>query len=644
MKIYILFIVSLHFLCNCFSQNTETRYYQAGFKTYKLIDSARIYKPGTPESHPLHYRPVELDVWYPSTKKTSERLFFKDLFGLLEERAVKYQDNDDYSGLMEELALFFAIEMGLTVESGKKLLDVETDSYENAPPAQDKFPLIIYMAGFNGMGFENFKILENLAKNGYVVVSVWSMGRYPGNMTNEKEDMLAQVYDAEFALQTLKDRKDLNIDFESIGVLGCSWGGMSAAVLVDRHPQIKAMASLDGTETHYFGESEQDDDYLNEIYNADLIHPEQTESTYLYMESGNKIAEFVPTAEYHYFKKTAPPKYYLRFIDSKHEDFLCIPSILNISERAVNTHAIIKENTLLFFNRYLKGETGFRTYYETLLANDRITEKPFIISYEAAEKFILSGEILDKKTNAPIPYVNIGVLNKEQGTVSAQNGAFKLDLNKNFSDDTIRISAIGYKSRNFPVRDLLRQKGNVQVKLEDEISELEEIIVTARSLKSKILGNKTKSKFLGTGFYYDQLGAEMGLKINVKRNPTYLDTFNFHISYNRLSANSLFRLNIYSVVKGKPFENILRQNIIVPIKAKQTGLVSVDLKEYDIVLKEDVIVTLEWIATEGDVKKGEGIFFSLSLLTAGTYVRYSSQGKLKKKRGLGVGFNINVRY
>lgn len=73
-------------------------------------------------------------------------------------------------------------------------------------------------------------------------------------------------------------------------------------------------------------------------------------------------------------------------------------------------------------------------------------------------------------------------------------------------------------------------------------------------------------------------------------------------------------------------------------------MITVELKKYNIVLKDDVIVTLEWVESEGETKKGEAIFFSLGILTSGTYHKESSQGKMKKLKGMGVGYNFNVRY
>jgi hypothetical protein len=202
-----------------------------------------------------------------------------------------------------------------------------------------------------------------------------------------------------------------------------------------------------------------------------------------------------------------------------------------------------------------------------------------------------------------------------------------------------------YKPKILKVDNLLNRKGKIEINLEEEISELNEVVVTAKKWKNKVLGNKTKSSFIGHLFYYEQLGKEMGIKMNVGRKPTYVDDFNFHISYNRFSAKSFFRLNMYKMVNGKPSENILKSNIIIPVEPKQTGMISTSLKEYDIVLTEDVIVTLEWVDNEGEIKPTEGLVISVGLLTGGTYERRSKESSMRKElKGMGLGFTMNVRY
>ena len=202
---------------------------------------------------------------------------------------------------------------------------------------------------------------------------------------------------------------------------------------------------------------------------------------------------------------------------------------------------------------------------------------------------------------------------------------------------------VGYKAKQFVVKDLLSNAWNI-IELEDEIGKLNEVVITAQGLKKRNIGNKTTSRFISTGFGYDQLGAEIGIKINVREQPAFVDTFNFNISYNRLSARAFFRLNIYEIESGKPSKNIMTKNIIIPIDAKQTGLISVDLREYNIELSDDVIATLEWVKNEGENNKGEAIFFSLGVFNSGTLIKRASQGKFKKYSRMGVGMNFDVRY
>ncbi len=640
-KISLILLITVTF--TSIAQEASNTIFEAGFMTLRLVDSTRVFKPDSPKTDSLHCRPLDLDIWYPSTEKRGTRLLFGDLFGLNEERANRYKEGD-FTGITEEYAMFFAAGLGLDSSKATALLKIKTDSYKNSPIAEGKHPLIIYMAGNNGMGYENYKVLEKLAQNGFVVVSVWSVGLYPGYMSNYVGDTMEQVYDGEFALQIIKNEPRFDIDFDRIGILGCSWGGMSAAILLDKHPEIKAMASLDGSEIFYYGDTEEEDVLLTAIYDSDVLHPEKMKAAYLYMESGNKWNEFKPTGEYHYYKELNSPKYYLRYTKSMHEDFTSIPSILEASEESVKIAQFINESTVLFFDEYLNENFGFQSYNKQLIKNNDITDQPHKYDTKIPKELLLTGSVRDSKTDVMLPYVNIGILNKDWGTVSNKEGFFELDLNETHINDTLRISMVGYAPQTVLVKTLMNRKGGYKINLEEEISELNEVFVTAKKWKFKTIGNKTRSKFLGTGFSYDMLGAELGVRINVRKKPTFVRAFNFYVSYNRLGAKAIFRLNMYTIKGGKPTENILKESILIPVESGQTGLFTTDLKKYDIVLTDDVIVMLEWVEAEGELKTDQGIFLSLGMFTGGTYNRKSSQGKVKKFRGLGVGYNLDVKY
>ena len=113
--------------------------YHAGFMTLHIKDSSRVYKPGSLKTDKLHYRPLDLDIWYPSTAQTERALKFGDLFKLFEQRATAYQDETDYTGMVNELAQMFVAELGVGVD-GKALLNVTTNSYENLGIAKGKSP------------------------------------------------------------------------------------------------------------------------------------------------------------------------------------------------------------------------------------------------------------------------------------------------------------------------------------------------------------------------------------------------------------------------------------------------------------------------------------------------------------------------
>ena len=150
-------------------RNADVTHFVAGFKTIQSKDTSRIYKPNTDTSDYLHYRPLDIDIWYPaaaSSKDTS--LYFRNLLGLLETRANYYTASTVGNGFAKQMAQFFC--ESLKCSDSSKVLNYKTDAYKNAMPAKGKYPLVIYLSSFNGMGYENFTMFEQLAKKGFIVV------------------------------------------------------------------------------------------------------------------------------------------------------------------------------------------------------------------------------------------------------------------------------------------------------------------------------------------------------------------------------------------------------------------------------------------------------------------------------------------
>ena len=606
--------------------------FQIGFRIISTYDSSRTYKPNALVSDKLHYRPIDIDLWYPADITSADTtVSFSDLVYLLEHRSNFYDDTKNYNGLTEELLQYICA--GVSCSDYDILKRIKTNSYINAKPVSKKFPLVIYLAGLNGMSYENYLLFESLVKNGFIVASVSSIGRYPGNMTMDLEDVFEQISDAKFIINTLKKKSFVS---GNVGLVGYSWGGLAAALTtMTEQYNIKAMVSLDGSEQFAYVD-EEENGKLNRIREADSFNPEAIKASFLYLDSDVSEWDDLPDSIYNITDVVAGDKCYLKINNSTHEDFSSL-SVLLEKNRDDAKYYVIQELTINYLLDKLKGTEVF---YENIPA-EGITKQfsqPTFIGSESTDEKVLRGRIRDKKSNLPLPFVNIGILNKDWGTTSNPKGEFDLSLSESDLNDTLRISMVGYEPMEIYLKDILKkQKQILNIQLQEKTSELKEIVIVDKKLTTKVLGNKTDSKFFGGKFASGDLGSEIAIRIKIKDTPTYLDTFSFNISYNTGDTAS-FRVNIYDVKNGLPDKNILTENIIVRING-QTGKIEIDLSKYDVVVNDDFFVALEWI--EG--KNNSGIVFSAGFANKGTYYRKASQGRWRKYP-MGVGFNVTAKY
>lgn len=263
-----------------------------------------------------------------------------------------------------------------------------------------------------------------------------------------------------------------------------------------------------------------------------------------------------------------------------------------------------------------------------------------LLSLKSYSQEIYIGNIVDKNSKESLSYVNIGVIGKKIGTVSNNKGEFQIELNEKYDNDTLKISIIGYKSLIFKVssfKNIILK--NPILQLEEETTELQEVVVSSRKLKEKIIGNKTTSKTIIGGFSSNNLGNEVGIKIKIKKSPTYIENFNVSIAKNEYDSIK-FRLNFYDLKDGLPNKNLLKDNIIIVSQIKE-GKLTVDLRDYDIVLYEDFFVSLEWIENLGDK---DGLNFSAGFLGSPIIIRSTSQDSWQKIGAISLGFNVTVKY
>lgn len=248
-----------------------------------------------------------------------------------------------------------------------------------------------------------------------------------------------------------------------------------------------------------------------------------------------------------------------------------------------------------------------------------------------------TGRVTDAKNNDPLPYVNVGIIGKNVGTVTDSNGSYKLNLT-NHNNDSLRISMVGYMPQTYKVADIINLQSKTFI-LEPSTTQLKEVRVSNHKWKQSILGNTTRSKGTNASFNTGRPGNEIGTIIKIKKSPTYLKQFNASLSSSATLDSMTLRLNFYTVKDGLPDQLIQHQNIFVSVKRGQ-DMITVNLEPYNVVVEDKFFVSLEWIKQT----RVQNLWFSASFFSGSIIARNTSQAAWEKVGIAGLGFNVLAEY
>lgn len=249
----------------------------------------------------------------------------------------------------------------------------------------------------------------------------------------------------------------------------------------------------------------------------------------------------------------------------------------------------------------------------------------------------LSGIVKDFDTAEHIPFVNIGVLNKNVGTISNEKGEFRFLLSPDFVGDSLTISHVSYEA----IKVAIRKTETIEVTLIPKSHQLNEIVLSTKKKKTRKVGVKSFNRLLWLSTISKNNDIlENAQRIHLPKKTTVLiKNVNFHLRNGFESDSCLIRINFYKNENNFPGEKIVFQNIIENKNVKP-GWITFDLSEYNIYLKENFFIGIEFIPDF----KTERIIFMGAILTKGKgYMRNSSQGKWKKIQGAS-SINVEIEY
>lgn len=221
----------------------------------------------------------------------------------------------------------------------------------------------------------------------------------------------------------------------------------------------------------------------------------------------------------------------------------------------------------------------------------------------------ITGKVIDTNDKRPLAYVNIGIKEKNTGTTSKEDGSFSIDIPSEYQSGSLTFSIVGYYESNLSIKDLI-SKGNVTIQLKEKPTQLEEVVVTGKKLVEKKYGIKRRGAIHFTdGIFKKDDSFEIGQAIRLGNSLAQITSLNLHINSSRPdSAN--FRINFYryDIDENIPKERIVEKSILQRHPVNE-GWLKFDLSNYNILIKGDVLISLEFIP-ETDVKQ---IFYEVKL-------------------------------
>ena len=242
----------------------------------------------------------------------------------------------------------------------------------------------------------------------------------------------------------------------------------------------------------------------------------------------------------------------------------------------------------------------------------------------------ISSKIYDATTKESIPFVNIGIKNKKTGTVSRSNGSFNLNISQDKLIDTLTFSFVGYHSLMIPIKHLLSHKPD-SIFLEQKTIELTGVTVMANGKwKTKKVGlSRNLPGVYGVVQSYTSTDiVECAQLFNLDSNLTKVSKF--HIFLKGVNTDTArFRINFYCFDGTTPTDRAFEKEIFVERNISR-GWLEVNLEEYEIWLKGQIISSIEFLPTEEQKEKISLSYGGILVCKETSYNRTSSQGEWNK--------------
>lgn len=222
-------------------------------------------------------------------------------------------------------------------------------------------------------------------------------------------------------------------------------------------------------------------------------------------------------------------------------------------------------------------------------------EKSLLHMQEPVREYV-SGYVIDASNAAPLHYANVGVMGKNRGTVSDAAGRFRLRTTNLSQQDTVAISHVGYQTLFVTVDRLMETAASGPFRLEPADIQMETILVTSsQRWKTERFGSRGVNPIaFGVVQSADLTDiAECAQRMHFPEQGARVQSFNIYLREVHTDS-ATFRLNFYRY-DGKPLAERAFDSELLFRRKINRGWLRLDLSEYDIWLRGDILATIEFL-------------------------------------------------
>lgn len=252
-----------------------------------------------------------------------------------------------------------------------------------------------------------------------------------------------------------------------------------------------------------------------------------------------------------------------------------------------------------------------------------------------SETTVIKGVVLDEVTGQPIGYANVVQVQSKISTQTNGEGQFVLQLPVQYKAGSIKISSLSYAPKVVSVTEILQKGRNqepVKIYLKPSYKSLRAVEVSAKSKKWKARkvgfnidkGTRFHHQFNPLDTLVEKSGQEVGNRFQLKKYPAILQSISFGLAGSG-NVKAIIGLRLYSLKNNLPDKDLLPERIILRIPPHHTGWITVDMGKYNINLKEDFAVAVEWLSETNQLTRSSLMAFAKHPKGQVTYYRASDQ-------------------